>query len=106
MRWEAIRWARREGHRWFDFGGIDPGMLRDLQAGRTDDEGWPSADRTKLSFGGRPYAYPPAVERLAPPVRVAYDAVRHSERGRRGLDIVSERLRGARRGHGDRPQQK
>ncbi|MCD2195817.1 GNAT family N-acetyltransferase [Actinomycetospora endophytica] len=107
MRWAAIRWAREQGYRWFDFGGIDADMFADLQAGRTrNEESWPGADRAKLSFGGAPYAYPPAVERIAPPARWAYDAARHSEAGRRLLSVATERLRGARRDHGGPAQQK
>lgn len=107
MRWAAIRWAREEGYRWFDFGGIDADMLADLQAGRTDrEESWPGADRAKLSFGGVPYAYPPAVEQLAPPARWAVDGMTRSPAGRRLLAVATERLRGARRGHGVPPQQK
>ena len=80
VRWEAIRWAKREGYRWFDFGGIDPGMLHDLMAAPDrDDERWPSADRAKLAFGGQPFAYPQAVELVRPwPLRTAYDAARDS----------------------------
>jgi Acetyltransferase (GNAT) domain/FemAB family len=98
VRWEAIRWAKREGYRWFDFGGIDTGMLRDLMAGITNDEQWPSADRAKLSFGGSPYAYPPKVERIDSwAARLAYDAARRSRMGRRAIDAAEQRLRGARR---------
>ncbi|MHC1559591.1 lipid II:glycine glycyltransferase FemX [Actinomycetospora sp. C-140] len=98
MRWAEIRWAREQGYRWFDFGGIDTGMLDDLLAGRTDDpERWPGGDRAKLSFGGVPYAYPPAVERIVPaPVRLAYDTVRRHPRGRAAVRALAERLRGAR----------
>jgi hypothetical protein len=103
MRWEAIRWGKREGYHWFDFGGIDAAMLRDLLAGGTDDERWPSADRAKLSFGGHPHAYPPAVELIeAWPARLLYDAVRRSGRGRRALDALEQRLRGAPGGQGRR----
>ncbi|NMO90391.1 GNAT family N-acetyltransferase [Actinomycetospora sp. TBRC 11914] len=107
MRWTAIRWAREQGYRWFDFGGIDAEMLADLLAGRSEnEESWPGADRAKLSFGGTAYAYPPAVERVAAPARWAYDAARHSETGRRLLSTATERLRGARPGHGGPAQQK
>ncbi len=107
MRWTAIRWAREQGYRSFDFGGIDADMLGDLQAGRTgNEESWPGADRAKLSFGGAPFAYPPAVERVAPPARWAYDGARRSEAGRRLLSVATERLRGARRDHGGPAQQK
>jgi hypothetical protein len=107
MRWEAIRWGKREGYRWFDFGGIDTIMLHDLLAGETDDERWPSADRAKISFGGSPYAYPPAVE-LIPvrPARVLYDWARRSSRGRRVLQELEQRLRGARGGRGQRSGQR
>ena len=97
VRWEAIRWAKREGYRWFDFGGIDAGMLRDLLAGVEDGEGWPSADRSKLSFGGSPYAYPPKTERIdSRAARLAYDAARRSRMGRRAIGAAEQRLRGAR----------
>jgi hypothetical protein len=100
VRWEAIRWAKGEGYRWFDFGGIDTGMLHDLLTGaERNDERWPSADRAKLSFGGQPFAYPQAVELVRPwPVRMAYDAARNSTRGRALLDAASQWLRGARGG--------
>lgn len=96
-RWEAIRWARREGYRWFDFGGIDTGMLLDLLAGApVSEHAWPSGDRAKLSFGGMPYAYPPPVELVRPvAVRRGYDVLRGTKRGRRLLDVLSQRLRGA-----------
>ena len=98
MRWAAILWAKEQGYHWFDFGGIDPDMLDDLLAGRTDDpERWPGGDRAKLSFGGSAYAYPTPVERIAPaPVRLAYDAVRSNPRGQAALRALAERLRGAR----------
>jgi lipid II:glycine glycyltransferase (peptidoglycan interpeptide bridge formation enzyme) len=105
MRWAAIRWAREQGYRWFDFGGIDADMLADLQAGRTaNEEAWPGGDRAKLSFGGTPFAYPPAVERIAPPARWVYDGTTRSAAGRRLLAAASERLRGARGGHGGAQQ--
>jgi Acetyltransferase (GNAT) domain len=102
VKWEAIRWAKREGYRWFDFGGIDTGMLHDLMAApERDDERWPSADRAKLSFGGQPFAYPQPVELVRPwPLRAAYDAARRSTRGRTVLEAASQRLRGARGGAG------
>jgi len=96
-RWEAIRWAKRQGYRWFDFGGIDTGMLVDLLAGATaNEDAWPSADRAKLSFGGRPYAYPPAVELIRPRLLSSgYDSLRGTDRGSRLLDVLSQRMRGA-----------
>jgi Acetyltransferase (GNAT) domain len=108
VRWEAIRWAKHEGYRWFDFGGIDTIMLRDLLAGDTgNEERWPSGDRAKLSFGGRPHAYPPPVELIAPrAARAAYDALRGRPRGRRMIDALSQRLRGACLEQGDDPRQK
>jgi lipid II:glycine glycyltransferase (peptidoglycan interpeptide bridge formation enzyme) len=107
VRWEAIRWAKHEGYRWFDFGGIDTTMLRDLLAGVSDDQQWPSADRSKLSFGGGPYAYPPKVERIESwAARRAYDAARRSRMGRRAIGAAEQRLRGARREDGPDPARK
>jgi hypothetical protein len=82
-------------------------MLRDLLAGVSDDDGrWPSADRAKLSFGGHAYAYPPAVERIeAWPARLLYDLARRSTRGRRVLQALESRLRGAYSGDGQRWRQ-
>jgi hypothetical protein len=98
VRWEAIRWAKQEGYDSFDFGGIESDMLHDLLAGVKDDERWPSHDRSKLSFGGTPYAYPPKVERIdSRAARLAYDAARRSRVGRRAIGAAERRLRGARR---------
>lgn len=108
LRWTEIRWAKAHGYRWFDFGGIDPGMLDDLLAGRPrDDRRWPSADSAKLSYGGVPFRYPGAVEQIRPAaVRAAYDVVRRSDRGRALLDGAAQRLRGARARRPETPQQK
>ncbi|GAA3243407.1 peptidoglycan bridge formation glycyltransferase FemA/FemB family protein [Pseudonocardia petroleophila] len=83
-RWEIIRWARRSGFRWIDFGGLAEATLRDaIGGGVRDDESWPSADRAKMAFGGAAFRYPPPVELIRPaPLRLAYDAARRSPLGR------------------------
>lgn len=36
--WEAMRWAKAQGLRWFDFGGLRAPTLRALLDGETDSE--------------------------------------------------------------------
>lgn len=83
-RWEIIRWARRSGYRWIDFGGLTEATVRDAIArGIRDDESWPSADRAKMAFGGAAFRYPSPVELIRPyPLRLAYDVARRSRLGR------------------------
>ena len=61
-----------------DFGGLSAATLDALiEGGQATD--LPSTDQPKLTFGGTPFRYPPAVELLAPaPLRVAYDLARRS----------------------------
>lgn len=99
IRWESIKWAKANGHRWFDFGGLRPASVGVLTSGSAVDvEELAGPDRYKVRFGGSAYHYPPAVE-LVPSlvVRGAYDLVRGSTRGRRLLDTAKLRVRG---GHG------
>lgn len=82
-RWEIIRWARRSGHRFVDFGGLSEATLCGATAGTRDDESWPSADRAKMAFGGTAYRYPAPVELIRPwPLRWAYDTAGRSAVGR------------------------
>lgn len=98
VRWNAIRWAKASGHRWFDFGGLGESSVRALlsehRVSRTELAG---PDQYKVSFGGSAYRYPPAVELISSPVlRAAYDLFRSSEAGRRVLVRVRTVLRGGR----------
>jgi lipid II:glycine glycyltransferase (peptidoglycan interpeptide bridge formation enzyme) len=94
-RWEIIRWARARGYRWLDFGGLHEGTLRDvLDRGIRHSDDWPGADQTKIKFGGEVFRYPGAVELVRPaPLRLAYDAVTGSERGRHLIERVKVGLR-------------
>jgi lipid II:glycine glycyltransferase (peptidoglycan interpeptide bridge formation enzyme) len=59
MYWEAIRWARSNGYRTFDFVGIDDGLARMLENGESlDVASIHGADRFKVGFGGRPLVLP------------------------------------------------
>ncbi|MBW0110133.1 GNAT family N-acetyltransferase [Pseudonocardia sp. KRD-182] len=106
IRWESMKWAKADGRRWFDFGGLQTASVDVLFAeGGVDVEALAGPDRYKVKFGGVPFRYPPAVELVpSPVVRGAYDMVRRSTQGRRLLDLTKRRIRGgpASRGPGDR----
>lgn len=95
VQWDAIRWARHAGYRWFDFGGIGAESARRLAAGPPiSTEGLPGPDQFKIRFGGRLHTYPQAVEWFrSPALRAAYDLGRRSERGRRVLGTIRNHLR-------------
>lgn len=102
VRWEILQWAKANGYRWFDFGGLRPETLDALLngAGSSADE-WPSADQPKVTFGGTAYRYPTPVELIRPaPLRVAYDLTRRSAAGNRMFGAVKNTLRGSRRTRG------
>ena len=82
--WTAIRWAKANGYRWFDFGGLLPSSVPVLLSGQPVDVGaLPGPDRYKVRFGGQAFRYPTAVELITPPVlRAAYDLARGSRGGR------------------------
>lgn len=98
VRWEIIKWAKREGYRWLDFGGLPDQMLKDMiERGVRNSDDWPSAHRAKISFNGVPFRYPAAVELLRPfPVRWAYDFARRNPHGHRLIETVKASLRAAR----------
>jgi lipid II:glycine glycyltransferase (peptidoglycan interpeptide bridge formation enzyme) len=100
-RWEIIRWARRSGYRWMDFGGLSEVTLHGaIDRGARDDAGWPSADRAKMAFGGTAFRYPCPVERVRPvPLRLAYGLARRSRFGR----FLIARARITLRSSADRP---
>lgn len=96
VRWEAMLWAKAEGHHWFDVGGFGRASADAvLDDPHVDVQALPGPDRYKLRLGAVPFRYPTAVERIpSRTVRAAYDAVARSDRGRRGLDAARRRLRG------------
>jgi hypothetical protein len=100
VRWEIIQWAKRRGYRYLDFGGLPEPMLSDmLDKGIHSSEDWPSGQRSKLQFNGRPYRYPTPVEQIRPAaLRIAYDWATSDPKGLRLVTAVKDVLRGN-RGH-------
>lgn len=97
VHWEAIRWARRHGFRWFDFGGVSPSTV-DAVLGRGDWSEVPGRDRFKIDFGGAVFRYPRPGELVGSRlVAAVLHGVRRSARGTRWLGAVERRLRA---GHG------
>ena len=93
--WEAMRWAKAQGLRWFDFGGLRAGTLQALLDGDTTAE-QPSVDRFKTSFGGTPYRYPQPVEMIhSRMLRASYDLTRRWPAGRQLISRVTRMARGA-----------
>lgn len=105
IRWELIKWAKAQGYRWFDFGGLRPETLAALLDGaERDADSLPTADQPKVTFGGKAFRYPPAVEMIRPaPLRIAYDLAWRSATGRRLFRKAQSLLRGS-RGHVGRRQ--
>lgn len=87
VRWTAMRWAKENDYRWFDFGGLREASMRALESGRPlDPEAIEGPDRYKVRFGGVPYRYPQPVELISSAaVRLGYDLARRSPRGQRLL---------------------
>jgi lipid II:glycine glycyltransferase (peptidoglycan interpeptide bridge formation enzyme) len=93
--WEAMRWAKAQGLRWFDFGGLRAETLRALLDGDTSAQ-QPSVDRFKTSFGGTPYRYPQPVEMIhSRMLRAAYDLSRRWPAGRQLISRATRMARGA-----------
>ncbi|HEX2263511.1 MAG TPA: GNAT family N-acetyltransferase [Pseudonocardiaceae bacterium] len=95
IRWEMIKWAKAQGYRWFDFGGLRPETLDALLDGhdRSTDT-LPAADQPKVTFGGTAFRYPTPVEMIRPAaLRTAYDLAWRSAAGRRLFSEVQSLLR-------------
>jgi glycosyltransferase involved in cell wall biosynthesis/lipid II:glycine glycyltransferase (peptidoglycan interpeptide bridge formation enzyme) len=108
IEWEAIRWAKANGYRWVDFGGIGDTAVSTLEDERSDSSTLTSSEAFKASFGGTPFRYPTPVEIISSPVvRVAYDLSQRWPVGRRLAERTSHRLRAGRgSGGGDADQAK
>jgi lipid II:glycine glycyltransferase (peptidoglycan interpeptide bridge formation enzyme) len=96
--WTAIRWARENGYRWFDLGGVLPDSVPLLLSGkRADLEAVPGPDRYKVRLGGQLFRYPPPVEMVPSPlVRSGYDLARRSVAGRALVAWARRQSRGGR----------
>ncbi len=70
LRWTAIRWAKEQGYRWYDFMGIDEHVARAVIGGQP----LPNSDEAKgytffkLSFGGQVVLSPGAYDCVYPPL--------------------------------------
>jgi lipid II:glycine glycyltransferase (peptidoglycan interpeptide bridge formation enzyme) len=54
MHWTAIKWAKAQGYRYYDFEGIDPKVARALLKGAAlPDSATQTLNRFKLGFGGQ-----------------------------------------------------
>ncbi|NEK59051.1 GNAT family N-acetyltransferase [Geodermatophilus sabuli] len=104
-RWEIIRWAKRTGYRWFDFGGLSEQVLADaVDAGVTSSKDWPGPDQAKLRYGGVPFRYPGPVELIRPRLlRQVYDAANGCAWGRAQLRRAQVQLRSRRQPPPPRP---
>lgn len=101
VRWTAIRWAKVNGYRWFDFSGLSESSTDKLLSGApVDTAQLPGPDQFKLSFGSTAYRYPQPVELFrSPALRRTYDlSIRHP-RGQRLQGAVKTALRGGHRAH-------
>jgi lipid II:glycine glycyltransferase (peptidoglycan interpeptide bridge formation enzyme) len=100
IRWEMIKWAKGQGYRWFDFGGLRPETLSALLEGaERNADTLPTADQPKITFGGTAFRYPTPVEMIRPAaLRSAYDLAWRSTTGRRLFAEVKSLLRGSRSG--------
>jgi lipid II:glycine glycyltransferase (peptidoglycan interpeptide bridge formation enzyme) len=98
IRWEMIKWAKAQGYRWFDFGGLRPETLAALlDATERDADSLPTADQPKVTFGGTAFRYPAAIEVIRPAaLRIAYDLAWRSATGRRLFREAQSVLRGSR----------
>jgi lipid II:glycine glycyltransferase (peptidoglycan interpeptide bridge formation enzyme) len=86
--WTAIRWAKENGYRWYDFVGVHERSLPLLLAGSPADiRALAGPDQYKARFGGQVFTYPPPVEMIRPAaVRIAYDLARRTTAGRAVVD--------------------
>jgi lipid II:glycine glycyltransferase (peptidoglycan interpeptide bridge formation enzyme) len=94
MIWKAICWAKANGYRYYDFGGLRPESARMLRAAEPVEH-LPGPDQFKTKFGGEAWTYPPAVEMLpSPVVRFGYDMLHRGRWGQKLLDVARTALRG------------
>ncbi|WP_165943865.1 lipid II:glycine glycyltransferase FemX [Saccharopolyspora karakumensis] len=99
LHWEAMMWARDQGFRWFDHGGLPESALRTLLDDVDDWSSLSSYVRYKCDFGGSPYRCSPAVESIRPAaLRGAYDLAMRTGTGTRLIRAAQGLLRQGRVG--------
>ena len=92
--WTAMLWAREQGYRWFDLGGLLPESVPALMSDPPDLDAVAGMDRYKARFGGTPYTCPSPLEAFASPLaRGAYDLARRSSAGTRVLEAAQRMAR-------------
>jgi glycosyltransferase involved in cell wall biosynthesis/lipid II:glycine glycyltransferase (peptidoglycan interpeptide bridge formation enzyme) len=92
--WEAIRWAKANGYRWFDFGGIRETAASILEEQDPDLARLTGPESFKIGFGPTPFRYPMPVEMISSPlIRGAYDLSIRWPAGRRLVERTSHSLR-------------
>ena len=94
--WDAMLWARENGVRWFDFGGIQITTADALLAGRSlDQQAAGGCDFFKIAFGGEAILMPPAVESASPRLLLdTLDAVQGAKWGQGLITTLQRRMRG------------
>lgn len=69
LEWSVIQWAKAQGYRYYDFEGIPVEAAQALLANQPLPETLvQSATSYKLSFGGQPVLFPPALDRFSNPL--------------------------------------
>jgi lipid II:glycine glycyltransferase (peptidoglycan interpeptide bridge formation enzyme) len=86
LHWSAMRWAKRQGYRYYDFEGIEPPSAPARR----------SVTEFKLGFGGDVVRFPAAYERIANPAlrggyRLLAPVLLESAAARRLLDAIRTR---------------
>jgi nitroreductase len=96
--WTAMLWARDQGYRWFDLGGLLPESVPALTAdGPPDLDAVAGMDRYKMRFGGTAYRCPDPLELIpAAWLRVPYDLARRSSAGAAVLAAAQRAARAGR----------
>lgn len=75
LHWTAIRWAKDNGYRWYDFDGIDPTVAEAVLRGEPiPPSNTESVSRFKLGFGGTPVLLPAPLSFVPNPIfRLGYN---------------------------------
>jgi len=94
--WEIIRWAKEQGYRWYDFGGLPEPVLHDMiNLGIRHNSTWPSTTHAKLGWGATAFRYPPPVELIRPNLlRIVYDTFLRYDRDQRLTSTARQLFRG------------
>jgi lipid II:glycine glycyltransferase (peptidoglycan interpeptide bridge formation enzyme) len=96
LTWEIMQWAKAQGYRWYDFGGLPEPVLHDmLDLGIRHNPHWPGTTHAKLGWGATAFRYPPPIELIHPKIlRITYDTIQRYDRDQRLTTIARQVLRG------------